>query len=682
MNDTIKGRDMVRGISVCNPVDVDPEYFLYTVEYAIRNGMTHIQLIGPIHDYVKGNIDGMTPYRKYSQFNNTKDEAYMNLCLEHVNIGCKRAHEAGVKMYFWHHELDLPTGFEEAYPEILNSDNDIEVTHPIVRDFLENRIDDFFAAYPYMDGIILTLHETKVPLLRLQNQKLGKVERVKYVTEILYTACKRLGKELIVRPFASVAEDYDMMTKAYESISTDLVIMDKWTQFDWSLCLPHNQFYHKIKNNPLFVETDIFGEFFGKGRLPLMLRQHIIDKFAYCEGFKPVGYVSRIDRGGLDPFGSVNEVNIDIINACMRGEDVDAVVDAFFEKNYPGIGREVREVMEPTEQILREIIWLKGYYYSQLSAFPCVNHSKNHFYFEMMRKDYAIASNEWFIPIGWQRGSIEGVLEEKMHAVETATKAYEKLVSLKDKMDAAAYESLHLKFINLKYVANIWNAMTHVFLNYVRYFETRDAAYEEKLEAALAELLAWAKEGAEVIGDEFYCLNAVTFGESRKVDFIGAFVDEIRQNFRTERMLTEKIEKEENLVDFVICGSAMEGHKLQKEVNFSDTYVSDESIYRIPGTGRGTDWSAINTHGWFSYEIRVKPNAENKIKLTLGAHLCDKVDIRVTIGDEKHTVQKEANGGTVEAVIPYTAKEDTVRIRVDRFTGNTPCVHNIRVYAE
>lgn len=247
----------------------------------------------------------MTPYRKYSQFNGGKNQEYMNLCLEHLNIGCKKVSEAGIEMYMWHHELDLPDGFSEAYPEILNNDNDIEVTHPLVKDFLENRVKDFFAAYPYMDGIILTLHETKFPLLRLKNQKLDKMDRVKYVTQI---TCNRLGKELIVRPFASLEEDYEMMMEAYESISTDLLIMDKWTQFDWSLCLPHNKFYNKIKNNPLFVENDIFGDFFGKGRLPLMLRQHIIDKFAYCETFKPAGYVNRIDRGEQHPFGRANEM--------------------------------------------------------------------------------------------------------------------------------------------------------------------------------------------------------------------------------------------------------------------------------------------------------------------------------------------------------------------------------------
>lgn len=681
-NAKIKGREMIRGISVCNPVDLDPDYFLYTVDYAIAHDITHIQFIGPIHDYIKGNIDGMTPYRKYSQFNGDKNQAYMNLCLEHLNIGCKKASEAGIKMYMWHHELDLPDGFSEAYPEILNSDNDIEVTHPLVKDFLENRVEDFFAAYPYMDGIILTLHETKVPLLRLKNQKLDKVGRVKYVTQILFDTCNRLGKELIVRPFASLEEDYEMMMAAYESISTDLLIMDKWTQFDWSLCLPHNKFYNKIKNNPIFVETDIFGEFFGKGRLPLMLRQHIIDKFEYCESFKPAGYVNRIDRAGQHPFGRANEVNIDIMNACMRGEDVDKAIDACFEKLYPGCSAEIRELMEPTEQILREIIWLKGYYYSELSAFPRLNHSKNHFYFEMMRDDYCIASNEWFIPIGWDRGTLESALEEKAHAVKTASDAYDKLLALKNKLSEKAFYDLHVQFGNLKYVSLLWDSMTKVFLNYTKYFEKRDASFETKMEEALENLLAINKEAISVLGTDFYCQIGTVYDKNEVFDYVVNFVNEVRDSFRVEKMQTAAVEKTENLVDYVVCGGAMEGHKLQKEVNFSDTFVKDDALYRIPGTGRGTSWSTVNTHGWFSYEIAVKPGVENEIKIVLGCHLCEDIDIKVDLDGTEYTFREKTGGKTKEVTIPYKSEKDAVRIRFDRFTANTPCVHSICVVAK
>ena len=669
-------RDMIRGISVCNPVDVKEDYFLFTIDYAIEKKITHVQLIGPIHDYVKGNIDGMTPYRKYSQFNDEKDMDYVNYCLDVVNKGCKKASEAGIKMYFWHHELDLPSSFAEVYPEVKNETDDIEVTHPLVKDFLENRIEDFFAAYPYMHGIILTLHETKVPLLKLKNQKLDKIERVKYVTQILHDTCKKLGKELIVRPFASLEEDYVMMTKAYESISTEMMIMDKWTQFDWSLCMPHNQFYNKIKNNPLFVEADIFGEFFGKGMLPLMLKKHITDKFAYCEGFKPAGYVARIDRAGRDPFGKVNQVNIDIMNACMQGEDVDAAADKFFEERYPGYAKEVASIMENTEEILKKIIYLKGYYYSELSMFPHINHSKNHFYFEMMKKDYDIASNEWFIPKNWDRGTIESIIEEKATAVKMSEEAYNKVLALEGKIGKTEYEDLWRKFANLKYVSLMWEKMTSIFINYVRFFETRDEKYEAVLENLLAEMDRIDNEGAKLLGADYYCNAANNDLASGRSERAKKFIRHIKQSFANEKAITEKLEAED-LTDFIVCGGGMEGHRLQKEVNFSDTYVEEDTIFRIPGTYRGAGFSTVNTHGWFSYEIKVKPNTENKIKVALSS-MGDSIDIKVNIDGTEYTVNEKADG-MKEFEFTYTGDKDAIRIRFDRFTGNTPCVHWITV---
>ena len=485
-----------------------------------------------------------------------------------------------------------------------------------------------------------------------------------------------MGKELIVRPFASIEEDYEMMTKAYESISTDLMIMDKWTQFDWSLCLPHNKFFNKIKNNPIFVETDIFGEYFGKGRLPIMLKDHIKEKFEYCEGYNVAGYVSRIDRAGQHPFGGPNEVNLDIMNACMLGEDVEKAIDTFFEKNYPTAAKEVRELMENTEDIQKKVFYLNTYYFTELSLFPRINHCKNHFYFEMMKEDYDIASNEWFIPIGWERGTIEDVLAEKADAVKQADEIYEKLLALKNKIDADAYDKLWYRFANLKYVAHIWQQLALTFLNYAKYFETKDVSYENKLNEALETMLVINEEGKKLLGDKFYCLNGDTLLNVANLDYVQSFVKEVRDSFRIEKAETEKLEAE-NLTDFIVCGGAMESHRLQKEVNFSDTFITENDLYRIPGSGRGRKWSAVNTHGWFSYELNVKPNEENKIKVLLGT-MDESIDIKITLDGTEYTVSEKADG-KYEYEISYNATSDKVRIRFDRFTADTPCVYTIKV---
>ena len=49
----------VRGINILNPVDIDREYYLNSIEYAIRNNYNHIQINGPIHNLKRSNLDGM-----------------------------------------------------------------------------------------------------------------------------------------------------------------------------------------------------------------------------------------------------------------------------------------------------------------------------------------------------------------------------------------------------------------------------------------------------------------------------------------------------------------------------------------------------------------------------------------------------------------------------------------------
>ena len=671
-------RSIIKGISTLNPVDVEKEYLDYTVDYAIEHGFDHYQLIGPIHDGVRGNIDGMTFFKKYGKFNSEKDEEYVRYCMEVVNPALEKLSNAGVKSYMWHHELELAAGFNETFPEALNDYGDIEVTHPLVKDYLENKIRDFFEAYPKMDGIILTLHETKVPLLRLKKQKLDKIGRVKYVTEILYLTCKELGKELIVRPFASVAEDYEMMTKAYEEISSDLTIMDKWTQFDWSLCLPHNKFFEKIKKNPLFVEADIFGEFFGKGRLPLMLKRHITEKFEYCEGYSPVGYVARIDRSGRDPFGEVNEVNLVIMHAMLSGEDVDRRVDEFFIEKYGDAGKDIRALMDPTEDILRKIIYLKGYYYSQLSLFPKLNHCKNHFYFEMMKENYSIVSGEWFIPPSWDRGDLDSVMEEKRSAVIESEELLARLIAMKDRIQRPDYENLYKKFKNLYLAATIWNTMTNVFYSYTKYFESGEEKHREALYRNLDLLTRLNADGIGELGDNFYCISGDSLSGAGRSEQITEFVRDTKESFEIERA-THAALSDKGLYDFVIAGGGSESHGLKKEVNFSDTLVIDGELCRIPGSSRGAKWATIKAHGWFSYEIKVRPNTLNRIGLRLGS-LGDNLDIKITIG-EKATELHQKYDGIVDIEMEYAAADEkSVRIKFDKISGNPPAIFLIKVY--
>ena len=46
-------KQIIKGITVCNPVDVDKDYLMFCVDYAAKIGMNHIQIVGPIHDVIR-----------------------------------------------------------------------------------------------------------------------------------------------------------------------------------------------------------------------------------------------------------------------------------------------------------------------------------------------------------------------------------------------------------------------------------------------------------------------------------------------------------------------------------------------------------------------------------------------------------------------------------------------------
>lgn len=665
----------VRGISVVNPDEVERTYLLFCIDYAVKNNYNHVQITGPIHDPVKGNIDGMTFSVKYAQFNYEKDAAYVNNCMQAVNEACEKASAAGVKTYMWHHELALPTDFGKVFPEVLNENGDIEVSHPLVKDYLENKIRDFFAAYPKMDGVVLTLHETKIPLLKLKNQKLGKIERVKYVTKILYDTCKSLGKDLIVRPFASLAEDQSMMLKAYEEISPEMTIMDKWTKFDWSLTLPDNDFFKEIKVNPFVIETDIFGEYFGKGRLPIMLKNHIEKKFGYCNRYNHNGFVNRIDRDYQNPFGTVNEVNLVVMHALVNGLNVEKETDKFFNDKYGAAGKDVRRIMERTEENQKKIFNLNGYYFTQGSYFPEVNQAKNHFWFEIMKEDMRLASDEWFIPVGWKRGTVGDLLKEKDEAASEAEELLKEVNFLKGKTSDEEHADLVAKFQNLYYAAHLWRELAYAIYNYEKAFETDDDVFESKLKQNLKNINELNAAGKKALGEKFYNYKTETsfFGDEDGE----RFTDLLEKTFYAEKTAYEKI-RSENLTDYVICGSANEGHELQKEVNFSDTVLAGGEICRIPGNRAGLKWSMINAHGWFSYLLKLKKNSENEIIFTLGS-ATDTLSAEITIGDEKHVLNEPIRGKKDFAFFVKDAGAGNVRVRIDRTDANTPLVFTIKV---
>lgn len=231
------------------------------------------------------------------------------------------------------------------------------------------------------------------------------------------------------------------------------------------------------------------------------------------------------------------------MEACLDGKDVDEAIDAFFSERYGETGPAVRELMENTEDIQRRIFYLNDYYLTKGSRFPRLNHSKNHFYFEMMKEEHFLESGEWFIPKNWERGSIEAIREENSSAVSDSKSALKLLGRLKGKISALDYDVLENKFCNLYHISLVWQNLTEVFFNYAKHFELRDEKYEKELEKALASLQNNHYDAYAVFGDDFY-INALKIdqlGASNDKLPISSFIEDVSHCFALEKSAIERL---------------------------------------------------------------------------------------------------------------------------------------------
>lgn len=115
----------------------------------------------------------------------------------------------------------------------------------------------------------------------------------------------------------------------------------------------------------------------------------------------------------------------------------------------------------------------------------------------------------------------------------------------------------------------------------------------------------------------------------------------------------------------------------QKEVNFSDTYLRDDGIYRIPGTNRGKKFSSVNAHDWFSYEMKLRPNPYNTL-IVVAEGTDSYIDFKLTVGDESIEISQKQKGIN-EFDFCETEGKDSIRIRLDRISSSTPDFYELKI---
>ena len=240
----------------------------------------------------------------------------------------RRIKSKGLKLNIWYHVgRDVPPGLSELYPEYQDVDTGFAY------DFEQKCLTEFFELYPEVDGITVTsLHETDSILWR--KGKASRRERLVKLYRSIHSACRKAGKDFILRGFIVKQKDYQDFNAVLDELPRDIIVMSKEVLADW--CHIHqgkDPFLQHFARRRLVVEFDLYGEYQGRTALPYTDPEY----YWHClRDLAPLGIegaVGRIvhdqDRKTEYPtiFDSFNEVNVAAFSntLCDAGATIDSL---------------------------------------------------------------------------------------------------------------------------------------------------------------------------------------------------------------------------------------------------------------------------------------------------------------------------------------------------------------------
>ncbi len=240
------------------------------------------------------------------------------------------AHQHGIKAHVWTHELD-------HVPQNLMKGAKVAAHGPEFWQWMTGRYQKLLKALPEVDGIVITLTETKVPIDddNLVISPLSPTERFRKMAQTIYDVLHPLNKQLILRTFTWIVEDYDWMLDAFRELPEDIIIMSKVNWGDWFQHYPSNPFIGKVAPHRQIVEFDLVGQYHGDTMVPWVYADYIQQQMQYDLSQNAEGVIARVDWSG-HAYGTANEFNAVAFNALAKDPflNLDQLWQQWAKENY------------------------------------------------------------------------------------------------------------------------------------------------------------------------------------------------------------------------------------------------------------------------------------------------------------------------------------------------------------
>jgi len=520
-----------RALSPHHATAMDLDYLMKVLDAAEAYGFNALQICGDTHG--AGNLDGVTVFERFPKANDVQEMDGVRRRREILRTVCRAAHDRGMEVYYWHHELWFPQRLPEVYPDWFAAAPKNRFTRDLytdrvpriepgapIWDFMDAKFDEAFAQIPELDGTVMTIQESRVPVYCLFEDFEQQVEALVDQYRRLEAAHRRAGRKWIIRTFAWREHEYRVVTEAIRRWRPGVPVESKGVPMDWDLYYPYDPLLGEFEGMTKHVEIAPSCEFYGCTTHPVGHPWLYTSNLAFAGERGHTGAAVRMDRAGTTMLGGPDEGVLACIGAWLNdpaGTDVGEVYVQWMMERYgvdrPTGRRMVFEMMEHCWQAT-----LHAYHQGKIYIGDSFWQRYDHQFF-VAERHFCVEHDE------------PEPLAEKDLACRHAAQAADILAEIAPSLKPDDAEDLARRIRFLQHTCRSWRALVAALVGRGRQMYEPSEAHFTALRQAIDELEAAGAATSEAFPE----LNQPgTSGNAPRQRQPGVLVEEFARAFRAD----------------------------------------------------------------------------------------------------------------------------------------------------
>ena len=450
-------------------------------------GMNSIELNGRPGD--GWDIDWVICYEKYPELASLVPTDVRRERLDLIEDLARAAHSNLLEILVWNHELHLPAGFTDLYPEVKGTEYPVCLSSEFLKQFIRDKYIEFFTAAPSIDGVVISVNESgQFSLVTDAGCKCDRCIKMKQHDRLLtvlnevIAVTSKLKKQIILRTFQSASihdlhghPELEIIRKAYTGLPNHVQIMSKYCPLDFYGGQIADEPLIGVFPNSHLVEFSLDVEWQGRTFVPVLTPENFRRRVAHATEKKCSGIVARVDFPfpSMEPepiFGHPNEFNAWYMGELLwnRDPNIEDSLVRWAQLRYgANTPPEIAAALRKTEAITQKTFFALGHtlinYHNMLAGVSfCDNALWNHALSKWDPEKRKL-SESFFQP---DEDLIARTKREKEEAIELAAEGLSEIHQARQSLSEVDYHWLGCDFEKLKNTAELWGHLLELYLRH------------------------------------------------------------------------------------------------------------------------------------------------------------------------------------------------------------------------